>query len=140
MEQKMTRREAREQAFILLFEKTFTEDDMDAIVSDAKEARDVKADTFSLDLARGTEQHIPELDEAISAFSHNWNKDRISRVALSLLRLALYEMRFEKGIPVSVSINEAVELAKKYGGEEDAAFINGVLGGIARQDESDENA
>lgn len=55
-------------------------------------------------------------------------------MALSIMRLAVYEMLFVEDIPVSVSINEAVELAKKYGGDEDASFINGVLGGIARED------
>lgn len=131
----MTRREARELAFTLLFEKTFTKDSMSDILQNAGEARDIQPDDFALNLVQGTEQHLAELDETISAFSHSWKKERISRVALSLMRLALYEMRYEDSIPVSVSINEAVELAKKYGGEEDAAFINGVLGAIARQEQ-----
>lgn len=64
----------------------------------------------------------------------------MSRVALSVMRLAVYEMMFLSDIPVSVSINEAVELAKTYGGDEDASFINGVLGGIARNENTVEDA
>ena len=131
----MTRRESRELAFVLLFEKTFTEDSVKEILLNAGEARDVEEDAFSLSLAIGTEQNIETIDKMISEFSYNWNKGRLSRVALSILRLAVYEMQFVEDIPVSVSINEAVELAKKYGGDEDSAFINGVLGGIARKDD-----
>lgn len=130
----MTRREARELAFILLFESTFTDEYVRDILESAREARDVEADAFALALAEGTQEHQRELDELISRFSLKWSKNRLSRVALSLLRLASYEMLYEKDIPVSVSINEAVELAKKYGGGDDSAFINGVLGGLARSE------
>lgn len=128
----MTRREARELAFILLFESTFTDEYVRDILESAREARDVEADAFALALAQGAQEHQRELDELISRFSLKWSKNRLSRVSLSLLRLASYEMLYEKDIPVSVSINEAVELAKKYGGDDDSAFINGVLGGLAR--------
>ena len=128
----MTRREARELAFILLFEKLFSENTVREILQNAGEARDVEEDAFALSLAEGTEAQLPEIDAHITAHSRNWSKDRLSRVALSIMRLAVYEMLFVEDIPVSVSINEAVELAKKYGGDEDASFINGVLGGIAR--------
>lgn len=131
----MTRHEAREMAFVLLFEKTFTEYAVREILENAGEARDVKTDAFALSLAEGTEQHMEDIDQKIYAHSHKWSKGRISRVALSVMRLAVYEMLYVEDIPVSVSINEAVELAKKYGGEEDSVFINGVLGGITRQTE-----
>lgn len=129
----MTRRDARELAFILLFEKSFTDYPMKDILINAGEARDVEANSFALSLAEGADGHIDEIDRVISNHSHNWNKGRISRVALAILRLAVFEMHFVKDIPVSVSINEAVELAKKYGGEEDSGFVNGVLGGVARR-------
>ncbi len=128
----MTRREAREQAFILLFERSFSGDSIETILEGAGEARDVIGDEFAVSLAEGAVEHTADIDEAISANAHNWNRDRLSRVALAILRLAVYEMKWEDSVPVSVSINEAVELAKRYGGESDAAFINGVLGGIAR--------
>ncbi len=133
----MTRHEERELAFILLFEKLFSEDTIREILKSAGEARDVEENEFALAMAEGAEAHLGELDALISAYSRKWNKDRISRVALSLMRLAVYEMEYEEDIPVSVSINEAVELAKKYGGDEDAPFINGVLGGIARREKDE---
>lgn len=132
----MTRREARETAFILLFEKTFTEESLQQILENAGEARDFQKSAFALSLAQGAVDHLEEEDALISAHSLKWNKDRLSRVALSILRLAVYEMEFVEDMPVSVSINEAVELAKKYGGDEDPAFVNGVLGGIARRPEA----
>ena len=129
----MTRREARDLAFVLLFEKSFTDAPVRDILLNAGEARDVEEDAFALSLAEGAEGHLETVDEAIAAHSHKWAKSRISRVALAVMRLAAYEMLFREDIPVSVSINEAVELAKKYGGEEDSSFINGVLGGLSRQ-------
>ena len=131
----MTRREARELAFVLLFEKSFTDAPVREILMDAGEARDVESDEFALSLAEGTESRLESID-GISAHSHKWSKGRMSRVALSIMRLAVYEMLYREDIPVSVSINEAVELAKKYGGDEDSAFINGVLGGISRREDA----
>ncbi|HHV51280.1 MAG TPA: transcription antitermination factor NusB [Candidatus Avimonas sp.] len=129
----MTRREARELAFVLLFEKTFTDYPIRDIIENAGEARDLVCDEFALMLAEGVDKHIEEIDQAISNQLHKWSKDRLSRVSLSIMRIAVFEMFYCNDIPVSVSINEAVELAKKYGGEDDPAFVNGVLGGIARQ-------
>lgn len=129
----MTRREARELAFVLLFEKSFTDEPVREILQNAGEARDVEGDVFAVSLAEGAQEHMETIDGAISRHSHKWTKERISRVALSIMRLAVYEMLFLPDIPVSVSINEAVELAKKYGGEEDSTFINGVLGGVSRE-------
>lgn len=128
----MTRREARELGFILLFEQTFTGEPVRNILEGAIEARDVEKDAFALSLAEGAERETEAIDKAIASCAHKWRKDRISRVALSIMRLAVYEMLYIDDIPISVSINEAVELAKKYGGDEDSAFVNGVLGGIAR--------
>ncbi len=129
----MTRRESRELAFVLLFEKTFSDSPLEEILENAGEAREIVNDPFALALAEGVVLHTEEIDASISEFSHKWSKDRLSRVTLSILRLAIYEMKWENTIPVSVSINEAVELAKRYGGEADASFINGVLGGVARR-------
>ncbi|MBQ4612883.1 MAG: transcription antitermination factor NusB [Clostridia bacterium] len=133
----MTRRESREQAFALLFEKMFNDQPVEELAAAATEARETPVSAFAMTLAAGAEAHLGELDEKIAAYSVKWRKDRISRVAMSVMRLAVYEMLYEEGIPVSVSINEAVELAKKYGGDEDASFVNGILGSIAR--ESSEN-
>ncbi|MBR2405860.1 MAG: transcription antitermination factor NusB [Clostridia bacterium] len=132
----MTRREARELAFILLFERSFSGETIAEILENAGEARDIIGDVFALSLAEGAVEHTEEINEIISANAHNWSRERLSRVALAILRLAIYEMKWVEDIPVSVSINEAVELAKLYGGDTDASFINGVLGGIARRGEA----
>ncbi len=128
----MTRREAREIAFALLFENTFSEDGIEAVIADAKEAETLQPDAFAEGLAIGAATKQEEIDRKIEECSHKWKVGRMSRVSVSVMRLAVYEMLFVDDIPVSVSINEAVELAKKYGGEEDAAFVNGVLGGIVK--------
>lgn len=128
----VTRREARELAFVLLFEKTFTDETVPEIVEKAKEAREVEADAFATRVAAGAVDKLDELDALIEPALLNWSKERLTRVALTVLRLAVYEMKFEDETPVSVAINEAVEIAKKFGGTEDASFINGVLGTIAR--------
>ena len=130
----MTRRQAREQAFILIFEKSFhPEITVEELISMAVEARYLQTDEFAVLLAKTADERQPEIDSIIEKNAIGWKKDRISRVSLSLLRLALYEMLFIEEVPTNVSINEAVELAKLYASQEDAAFINGVLGTTARQ-------
>lgn len=128
----MTRREAREQALCLIFEKTFLDEPLSEVITLAKEARELEPDPFAEKLADGVFAHLEELDAKVEKYSIGWNKSRLSRVVLTILRLTLFEMEFLDDIPLSVSINEAVELAKKYAGDGDAAFINGVLGSVAR--------
>lgn len=131
----MSRRQSREQAFALLFEKAFNDRPIEELAQAATEARDLELEPFALSLALGAEAKLADIDSRIGTHSHKWSRERISRVALAVLRLAVYEMLYEDATPVSVAINEAVELAKRYGGEEDASFVNGVLGGIARDRE-----
>lgn len=128
----MTRKEAREEAFILIFEKQFNEDSLQEILESAQEVRDITPDDYIKDVFFGVFEHIDELDEFISANTKGWSIKRISKTALALLRLALYEMRYVESIPVSVSINEAVELCKKYSTKEDSAFVNGMLATAAK--------
>lgn len=128
----MNRREMRELAFVLLFEQTFTDVSLDEMLEADGEARDVVAGTFARELAEGVLAQQETLDGQIRDHSTNWSPNRLSRVTRTLLRIAIYEMLFREDVPVSVAINEAVELAKKYGGDDDPAFVNGVLGGIAR--------
>lgn len=130
----MTRRQAREQAFTLIFEKSFhPEITVEEIISAAVEARYLQTDEFAVLLAKTVDEKQPEIDSMIEQNAIGWRKDRISRVSLSLLRLALCEMLYIENVPTSVSINEAVELAKIYASQEDASFINGVLGTVSRQ-------
>ncbi len=129
----MSRRKSREQAFALLFEKSFNDMPVMDLAEGAQDAREMVVEPFALALATGAEEKLADIDARIDTFSHKWSRDRISRVALAVLRLAIYEMLYEDSVPVSVAINEAVELAKKYGGDEDSSFVNGVLGGISRE-------
>lgn len=128
-----TRREAREQAFCLIFEMDFQNDSMTDIIEQANACRDLEVDSYAAQLAFNVAGNRHDLDEMISSFSTKWKVERLSRVSRALLRMAVAEiLQEDEEVPVSVSINEAVELAKKYGGDEDAPFINGVLGAFAR--------
>ena len=89
---------------------------------------------YALTLIRGVEAHQTEIDERLAGASENWALSRMPIVDRSILRLAVFEMEHCDDVPVSVTINEAVELAKGFGGEDDSPrFVNGVLGRIARQ-------
>ena len=129
----MKRRDAREQAFCLLFQQTCSGDPVDEILQAANEARDIAPDSFAEALCRGVEDNLGEIDGEIESHLKGWNMRRLSKVALTLLRLAAYELIFEGETPPAVSINEAVELAKTYGTQGDPAYINGVLGSIAKE-------
>lgn len=131
----MTRRESREQALCLVFERMFKDEPMNDTIELAHEARELTPNPFAVELAEGVCGHIDELDEKIEKYSIGWSKKRLSRLILSILRMAVYEIDHIENIPVSVTINEAVELAKKFGGDGDSAFINGILGSIARSGE-----
>ena len=92
-------------------------------------------------LVTGVRDHREELDDLIEQFSHGWKLSRISRTALAVLRVALYEILYMPDIPAAASINEAVELAKAFGGEDDShRFVNGILGRLARLSESEQGA
>ncbi|MBQ3133665.1 MAG: transcription antitermination factor NusB [Clostridia bacterium] len=133
MSQKESRRESREQAFLFLFECSFAETAATGeVMENALEARGYKASPFAASLFVGAWDHKDEIDQQIEENSHKWKADRLSRVTLSILRLAIYELLYCEDIPTSVSINEAVELAKQYGGAEDSSYVNGVLGGVVR--------
>lgn len=133
----MTRREAREQALCLIFEGLFSDEPLPQIIELAKEARELDPDPFAKQLAAGAFEHMAEIDEKIEKYSIGWSKIRISKVVLSILRLSIYEIGYIDNIPVSVTINEAVELAKKYGGDGDSSFINGILGAFVREEKAD---
>ena len=129
----MKRSEAREQAFALTFERTINRESVSRIIDAAGLSKDMIVDDFAERLAEGAEQHEAEIDAQIEKNIRCWKMNRLSKGSLSLLRLAIYEILFEDEIPVSVSINEAVDLAKKYGTAEDAPFVNGVLGSVAKE-------
>ena len=132
----MTRREAREEAFILIFEKQFNDDSIDAILELATEVRDIKPDEYIKDTFYGVFSNKEEIEAVISKFAVGWSINRISKTSLAILRLAIYEMKYNDSIPISVSINEAVELCKKYATKEDASFVNGILSSFAKEIEN----
>lgn len=133
------RRKARESALALLYSSEITALDASSIAEQGSYPDDdIDVSEYAELLLKGIADHIEEIDEHLSTTSENWALDRMPIVDRAILRLAVYEMLFADDVPVSVAINEAVELAKIYGGEDESSrFVNGVLGRIARSLESD---
>jgi N utilization substance protein B len=104
----------------------------DALEQSERESFSEEDALFSDRLYEGVHAHMEAIDEEISAHARDWSIGRIAKVDLSILRLAVYELLYEKGIPVGATVNEAVELGKEFGGEKSAGFINGVLGAVAK--------
>ncbi|MGN0462735.1 MAG: transcription antitermination factor NusB [Ruminococcus sp.] len=130
---KISRYKEREQAFLICFEKLFSDASISEISECAEESRDDNYSDFALECAKGVEDNLEEIDRIISDhLSAKWKINRISKVSLSILRLAVYEMKYVEDIPSNVSINEAVELSKKFSGEEEYKFVNGILGAVSR--------
>ena len=92
-----------------------------------------RIEEFTKELFEGVKEHQEKIDSLINEHSKAWSKDRISKIAMTILRLSIFEILFREDIPSGVSINEAVELAKKYGSSEEPGFINGILGTISRK-------
>jgi N utilization substance protein B len=130
----MTRKIARENTFLLLFEGACKNDETpEEIFNKAVEIRDLEVDEFVKSVFFGTYANIQIIDEMIERNIKGWKKERISPVSLAVLRLASYEMLFVEDIPAKVSINEAVELCKKYDDEKAYSFVNGVLHKISTE-------
>ena len=129
----ISRYKMREQAFFLCFEMLFSDTDIDELADNAGDARDEFLSDYALECAKGVFEHREEIDDMISKnLKAGWKITRISKVSLALLRLAIFEILYRDDVPVSVSINEAVELSKKYTVKDDTSFINGVLGAVAK--------
>ena len=134
----MNRSLAREIAMKRLYAGTVGGEDTiaDALEqSDAADGLDEEGQAFSDELYGGALRHMDAIDERIRAHAIGWTFDRIAKVDLSILRLAAYELLYRDDIPAGASINEAVELGKRFGGEKSAKFINGVLGAITKENE-----
>lgn len=133
----MGRRGLREQVFKLLFMSEFhpaedlpeqtdiylTEMEEQELISE-QESHNVREKYLSV------REKMPEIDKVLNEISHGWKTSRMGRVDLNILRLAAYEICYDERVPEKVAVNEAVEIAKKYGGEETAPFINGLLGKV----------
>ena len=130
----MSRRELREQIFKILFGVEFhsadeLEEQIGLYMEDLGDIRKKDAD-YMTGKVRSIVEHMDEIDGMINQASKNWKTTRMAKAELSILRLAAYEIKYEDDIPVSVSINEAVELAKLYGSDHGPAFVNGILSGM----------
>ncbi len=134
----MTRRESREQALALVFSMMFNGDvPPQEICELSKLSLEFKDDEFSQMLFDGVCANLEAIDSTVEkCMTATWNKNRISKVSLAVLRLAIFEIMYIDEIPTSVSINEAIELAKKFATDEDAAFVNGILGSVTRNNEA----
>ncbi len=129
----ISRYKKREQAFILSFETLFSDTEIDELADNAVDGSDEYMSDYAVSCAKGIIEHAEEIDVHISSnLKKGWKISRISKVSYAVMRLAVYEMLFVEDVPVSVSINEAVELAKKYSVPDESSFVNGVLGAIAK--------
>ena len=131
----MTSRQLRENVFKMLFRVEFHDDkelpEQLILFEDELEPISEDEKIYMTNKYKDIYAHIEELDAAINEVSKGWKTIRMGKVDLTLIRLAVYEIRFEEEIPVKVSINEAVELAKKYGTDDSPAFVNGILAKFA---------
>ncbi len=135
----MDRRLARKEALSLLFDYTFNgEKSVAVLFDDAAQARDFEPDDFVKTLVAGVVSQLDDIDAVIENNLKGWKKNRLSRVVLTILRIAIYEILYMDSVPISVSINEAVELAKIFADDKDAPFVNGLLGSVARAVEANE--
>ena len=130
----LERTRSRRQALQILYQRDITGDGVTLILNTkAYSTEDGEPDEFCRDLLGGVEEHSVFIDEMIGLVSENWSVSRMPLVDRNILRLATYEILYEFDVPASVAINEAVELAKVYGGEDSSKFVNGVLGRIAER-------
>lgn len=128
----MTRHESRQEAFCLLFERCFSDAPLEELIANAQEGRELNLSAYALQLAKTADEHQAELDAIIEPKLKKWKLNRISKVSLAVLRLGASELLYEKELAHNIVINEALEITKHYSGEEDASFVNGVLGAISR--------
>ena len=128
----MVRKAARENAFILIFESICKkEETAEEIYSKATEIRGLEADEYVKCAFFGSYENADVVDSTADKYLVGWKKERVSLVARAILRLAVYEIMFVDDIPGRVSINEAIELSKKYDDDKAYSFINGVLNAVA---------
>ena len=129
------RRSGRELAFKLLFQIDVGNSNPDEVFAAARVSSEASSEVwvFASQLARGAWEHKTEIDPIIEKYASGWTLERMANADRNLLRLCLYEMLKREEIPASVSINEAVEMAKKYSTIDSAKFINGILGAFSRE-------
>ena len=127
----MSRREIREQIFKLLFRAEFYEgeelEDQCRLFFEELGQEDAKDTEYIQSKYEDVLSHITEIDAMVNEVAQGWKTSRMGKVDLTLIRLAVYEMKFEEDVPQGGAINEAVELAKSYGTDDSSSFVNGIL-------------
>lgn len=126
----LTRRRAREIILRVLFQRDFRQVSCDELLAERA------VDDYVREVLAGIERHQVELDELIGSHTRGWRLERLHSVDRNLLRLAIFELLYRPDVPPQVVIDEAVELAKKYGSEQSSRFVNGMLDGIWRETHS----
>lgn len=129
----MTRHQMRESAFLLVFERIFRNDEIDELLALAKECESLNLSRHTEALFRGVDEKTPLLDAEIEKHLKNWTLSRISKVALAVLRLAVYEIDYCKDIDIDIAISEAIKIAQEYTTADDVSFINGVLSSVSKE-------
>jgi len=128
------RHTARLQALQLLYQREVTGETIGEILATASySTENGEPDAFCRELASGVEANVDEIDSMIAEISEHWAVSRMPLVDRNILRIATYELLHVPDVPASVAINEAVELAKVYGGDDSSKFVNGVLGRVAER-------
>lgn len=133
------RRDVRESALILTFEKLLRDDSLEEIFETASEAESVIVNNEVKALVCGIIEKSDEIDEIISKYSDKRAVERIPKINLAVLRLAIYEAIYDEKVPVNVAISEAVSLVGKYALDSDVSFVNGVLGSYSRSEGAPQN-
>lgn len=133
----MKRTELRDHIFKMVFGMEFNDenamDEQMELYFEQLEGAKEKDLEYMRAKARGIAANLPEIDKLLGDASKGWKLSRMNKVDLSILRLAVYEMKWDEDIPEGVAIDEAVELAKKYSGEDGPSFVNGVLAKLAKK-------
>ena len=131
---------AREHALKILYQFDITKRPLEAVLADywkADDTRDVKDQEitgYATALAKGVNSHLNAIDDKISVYATNWQLKRMAVIDRNIMRMGLFELKFSTDIPPKVAINEAVELAKKYGDLESSKFVNGILDKIHKKE------
>ena len=134
----MTRHETRESAFMLVFERALTGEDIGEILEAASETDAVKLNDTVAAIFKGVEENRQQIDKCIEKHLKNWTIDRITKVSLAAMRVAVYEILFDDSLDADISVSEAVKICEKYTTKEDTSFVNGVLGSLVRQLKGDQ--
>ncbi len=140
---KSPRRQGRERAFQVLYGCSFSpETDMSHVEKTFQnflvheQGTPTAANDFAWELIQGVLEHRQDLDGVITSYSKNWRLERIAKIELTILRVAVYEMLYREDVPVKVAVNEGIELSKKFGDSNSKRFVNGILDGLLRAVES----